>query len=239
MGAFGASSPLGTGIGSGYAPGGNNTGATALVTTRWSRAVQYASPSFSGFSVSLTHAPGVDETAAPAASATANGIPQGRAATEVGLNYSNGPLNVAFVNIQNGEFKNGATNGAGAAANSKKTTVNVLGANYTIGAATLYAAYMDGDIKAATGSVTTDPVEAKAYRLAAKYNLGAVDLIASYQESELKSGANNGKKDKNTGLRADYSLSKRTVAYVGYENWNGIADADTRKATAVGVRHSF
>ena len=238
--AFLATSPLGTGIGSGYAPGGNNTGATNLVTTRWSRSMQYTSPTVSGFSASATFAPGVDETVAPANNASANGIPLGRAATELGLNYSNGPLNLVYVNIQNGEFKNGATNGATATANSQKTTANVFGANYTMGAATLYAAYMDGDLKMATGSVATAPVEIKGYRLAAKYNMGTVDLIGSYQQAEIQSGAAKGMKDKITGLRADYNLSKRTAVYAGFENWNGTAaTADTRKVTSIGVRHSF
>ncbi len=50
-----------------------------------------------------------------------------------------------------------------------------------------------------------------------------------------------------TGLRADYNLSKRTAAYVGYESWDtGAAYTTTfasvtgkRNITSVGVRHSL
>lgn len=245
LAAFGATSPLGTGIGSGYAPGGNGTGATAVVSTRWSRSAQYSSPSFSGLTASMTYATGNDETTTPASATTASGMTMNRNAVELGLTYANGPLTVAFVNIQNGELKNGATNGVGAAANSKKSTSNVLGANYALGATTLYAAYMSGDSKNASGSVTTKPTAGKGFRLAAKHTIGAIDLMASYQEFKVNSeflvaGTSNANaKDTVTGLRADYNLSKTTAVYVGYESWNAVGEKNTRTATAIGIKKAF
>ena len=245
LAAFGATSPLGTGIGSGYAPGGNGTGATAVVSTRWSRSAQYSSPSFSGLTASMTYATGNDETTAPAASATANGMTMNRNAVELGLTYANGPLTVAFVNIQNGELKNGATNGAGATANSKKSTANVLGANYVLGNTTLYAAYMTGDSKIASGSINVKPIAGKGYRLAAKHTIGQIDLMASYQEFKinnefLAAGVTSAQnKDAVTGLRADYNLSKTSAVYIGYESWNTFGDKNTRTATSVGIKKAF
>ena len=120
------------------------------------------------------------------------------------------------------------TNGTAAA----KTSTNVVSGQYAIGSATLYAAYIDGELLAA--SLT--PTKVDGYRVAGKYSMGAVDLMASYQEVKQKVA---GTKDKISGLRADYNLSKTAAAYIGYEQWDSYALNDTRKLTSVGLRKSF
>jgi predicted porin len=216
LGAYLATSPLGTGIGSGYAPNSTGTGMLQVLNTRYNRSVRYDSPSFNGLTLSLLNAPGNDQ-------AGATFIANAKNVTEVGATYMNGPLTVVLMNISQAAQTNGT---------AAVKTSSFLGANYKVGATTLYGAYFDGELLAST-SVATD---VKGYRAAIKHSIGAIDLMASYQEGE---GKVSGLKDKVSGLRADYNLSKTAAAYVGYENWNGTAANDTRTLTSIGLRKSF
>jgi predicted porin len=241
--AFLATSPLGTGIGSGYAPGGAGTGATGMISTRWGRSAQYTTPSFNGFTAAMTYATGNDETVAGASRATANGLNFNRTVTELGLNYVNGPLTAAYVNLRAGEFANGGAAGAGngGGTNTAKQTLNVLGANYALvnTGTTLYAAYLKGGLNTASGAVTTDVTKAKGTRLAIKQAVNAnVDVMASYQSGKPDVNPSD-VKDVVKGLRADYKLSKTSMVYVGYESWLNSTDSTTRKSTAIGIRKAF
>ncbi|MGV0962202.1 MAG: porin [Limnohabitans sp.] len=225
LGAFLATSPLGTGIGSGYAPNSTGTGMLPVLNTRYNRSVRYDSPSFNGLTLSLLNAPGNDQTYA-----ATNLVANARNTTEVGATYVNGPLTVALMNISQAAQTNNLA--AVGNANFVKTSTTVLAANYNFGATTVYGAYFDGELLASTTTAT----DVKGYRAAIKHSIGAIDLMASYQEGE---GKVSGLKDKVSGLRADYNLSKTAAAYVGYENWNGTAANDTRTLTSIGLRKSF
>ena len=72
--------------------------------------------------------------------------------------------------------------------------------------------------------------------------MGAVTLLGQYATTKIGTAADR----KTTGLRADYALSKRTVAYLGYESTDNPATAVTSafpagktNLMAVGVRHTF
>jgi len=212
--AFLATSPSGTGIGSGYKQ------ATAAVNTRYDRSMRYDSNNLAGWTVSVLHAPG----AAAADASTGVLGAAARKTTELGLTYANGPLAVKLVNISQA-----------ADAGNAKTAFNVLGGQYNLGATTLYAAYMNGDLlkDAATAA------EASGSRLAVKHTIGAVDLIASVQSLKLDNGADAGKKYKTTGLRADYNLSKTAAVYAGYEDRADIDTTKNLKLTSFGLRKSF
>jgi len=222
---FLSASPLGTGIGSGY-------GATAgdYSQIRYSRSARYDSPTVGGFTASVLYAPGNDiavTTGAPTTQLIANA----RQATEFGLSYANGPLTVAYANVAQAAQANG-TGLVGA-----KTSTNILAARYTIGATTLSAGWNDGDALAAAATAQ----KSEGYRVGVAHTMGAVTLMASYADQKT-----NNVKENVAGLRADYALSKRTAAYLGYENWdNKNATASTtvnkgdRKITSVGIRHSF
>jgi predicted porin len=229
---FLASSPLGTGVGSGYV--GLEFGNTAV--PRYNRSVRYDTPNMNGLTLSAVYVPGNDE--ANTASAAANGIPNARASSELGAAYSNGALNInlAYRTIDAADYNatpfalrttNGAvwfdTFAATATAGAKSTWTSVA-ANYKFGSTTLYAGMNDGK--------TNGALDTKGNRVAVKHNMGAIDLIAQY--ATQKTGAT---EHKVTGLRADYSLSKRTAAYAGYENYD--FGATDRKITSVGVRHAF
>lgn len=243
LGAWLTGTPLGTGVGSGYAP--IEFGNTAV--PRYNRSVRYDSPRMNGFTVSAIYVPGNDE--AVTASPSLNGIPNARATTEIGAAYNKGPLNIAVAHrtvdastraasdfelrAANGQIWHGtaasAANEANAASAGAKSTWTTVGANYKVGATTLFAGFNDGKTSAAT------PVDTKGQRVAVRHDMGAISLIGQYATQKT-----NNVTTKVTGLRADYALSKRTVSYVGYENLDtGAATLNTRKIASVGIRHSF
>jgi general bacterial porin, GBP family len=248
-------SPLGTGVGSGYV--GQEFGLTA--GPRYNRSVRYDSPSFSGLTLSAIYAPGGDNTTT--VQAASNGIPNAREQYELGAAYNNGPLNITLAHRaasassnaletfcarpDNGQIVYGCTDAGAFAANSgthaaaayKKTGWTTIAANYKFGNTTVYAGYNDGET--ISGTVASNAVKTNGYRVGAKHDIGAISLIASYSLQEIT-----GKKDVIfTGLRGDYALSKRTVAYVGYEaadlGGNVGAAKNSRNTTSVGVRHAF
>ncbi len=232
-------SALGTGIGSGYAPF-SGTMTMTFSGIRYNRSVRYDSPNMNGFTASVLYVPGGDNTLSSTAIEL---IPNNRSVTELGLRYVNGPLNVSYVNIAqkaqtaNGGWATGILENTTSIANKAKTSVNILNAAYKIDNTTLMAGWNDGD--ALNGSA------AEGYRLAARQDIGAISLMAQY--TVQKRGTVEAKV---TGLRADYNLSKRTAAYIGYEKWDTGTALDVtdlaksvttgdRKLTSIGVRHSF
>ncbi len=126
---------------------------------------------------------------------------------------------------------------AGAAAYEQNIKHNMLAANYTIGAATIYGGYTTskGNINAAA----TD-VNSASWNLAVKYAVaGNIDLMANYLKDNDKTAVDANRKL--FGLGADYKFSKRTAAYFRYENYDPSDKAanDKLKTYSVGLRHSF
>jgi len=213
--AYSASSPLGTGIGSGFSVSDHT--AVSVGTVRYNNSVRYDTPRVNGFAGSLTYAPGNDDAG------TVTGQTSLPTITNFGVTYSKGPLNVAFSSLQTGAQTGAVTSGTSAV----KGTYNYIAANYTMGAARVFVGYGDGD-KSAAGS------DVKVTRVGATYTMGAVTLLGQYATTEIGTAAER----KTTGLRADYALSKRTAAYLGYESYTNSSNLKTN-LTAVGVRHSF
>jgi len=228
LSAFGGASPLGTATGSAYAW----TELAAGGAVRFNRSVRYDTPSFAGFTANLTYAPGNDDASTAAGGAT----PIGQEVTDLGLAYSNGALNVALSSLQRSAVTGGT-------ASQVKSTYNSISANYAIGNAKVFLGYGDGDKSSqapATVNIvnTTGGLDSKVTRVGASYAMGAVTLLGQYATAEIGTGANN--KRTATGLRADYALSKRTVAYGAYEAFDtGAASSNKINTMAVGVRHAF
>jgi len=252
LGSHGVSSPLGTGIGGGYTGAGTSgTMTNSYVQTRYNRSVRWDSPAMNGFTVSALYAPGND--AVEIANTVAVVIPNARQATEFGVSYSQGPMNVSYAYVAQGAQVNKTGYYSGAqtdAAQQKKTSVSMINANYKIGATTLYVGWNNGNRLSAASSTDGSAVDTSGSRVAVKHDIGAVSLMAQYTQQKANSGTNGAEvKSSVTGLRADYALSKRTVAYAGYEKWDtgttyaagattSLATGD-RTITSVGLRHSF
>jgi len=243
LAAYGAGAPLGTATGSGYSA----TNATLGMTTRYNRSVRYDTPAVNGLSASVLFAPGNNADTGTAAYA---GLPYQRSVTEFGVSYAKGPLVAVFSSLQAGSSNVVAAAAPTATATSKSTTFNTIGANYTMGATKLFAGYNSGKTLG-TAASTSGPVEfaaqadgikTKGYRVGASQSFGAITGIVSYAEQEI-GNANDfvgSTTRKVTGLRLENALSKRTVAYVAYEDYNsGASSANKTNITAVGLRHSF
>ena len=231
----GVGSVFGTATGSGY----TELQLAAGGATRFANSIRYDAPTFvPGLAVNVTYAAGNKD----ATSGGAN--PQ---VTDLGLAYTNGPLQVSFSNLTRsatvaqaevpGTFAGTEeapvilTNGSAAVSAGVKTTFNSIAANYTMGALRVMGGIGKGDM----GSVAKDT---DLMRVGASYTMGAVSLHAGYASLEIGNAANN--KRTVTGLRGDYALSKRTTAYVGYEAYDtGAATKSDRNTAMIGVRHNF
>jgi predicted porin len=247
----GISSPLGTGIGSGYGLTTKSLIRTAFIDTRYDRSVRLDSAVMNGIKVSALYAPGNDElnTAVDTTNYVARNMPNNRKVTELGINYANGPLNVQWLNytVAAQTYATGyygvlyASNAAATTAlGYVATKSNMLAANYNLGATTVYAAWWSGDSTTSSTSV----VHASGNRYAVKQNLGNVDVALQYTQAIV--GSSTTTTSKAIGARADYNLSKTAAAYVGYENVDTGAAATTnttsagvRKITSIGLRKSF
>jgi len=248
LNAWQPSSPLGTGIGSGYTGAGVSGSMTnSFVQTRYSRSVRWDSPVMSGFQVAVLYAPGNDEAAVTASTGglTAQRIPNARQATEFGIRYAAGPLTVAYANVAQAAQTN-ATGyfGSTTAINSDKTSANILSASYTMGATTLHAGMNNGD-RLAAGSATVvgagKAVESKGSSIGITHNIGAIGLMASHRTQKAQTGLVGATVEASvTGLRADYNLSKTAAVYVGYEKFDtGATSANETTMTSIGLRKSF
>ncbi len=269
------SQPFGTGMAGGY--GGNfsrlhvspaNVGAGVLNGTLGGRSIrtdnqfQYMTPSFGGFTASL----GLHKGNADAASGSANLV--GDEQTQLGLNYNNGPLNVAFTNeVVKGKgtlaavaaVASTATSTSSACAatpctplvtttltpavtaaaagsllgNGVKVTHNMFGANYTMGPVTGYVGMTT------TKDNTAAVLNAASKNVAVKYTMGNLSFMGNLLWDNDKTAGDDDRKL--TGLGMDYSMSKRTTAYVRYEKWDNDTHAANNDGTAYqfGIRHSF
>lgn len=237
-----ASSALGTGIGSGYAPNSSTMFNTVVITRFSGRSLKYESPLMNGFQATYQYAPGNDEAAVTASSLlVAQSIPNTRTYTEYGFKYSNGPFNAVYSQLQQATQTNmtgyyaSSTAGVTTAVNYVATTGRAWGANYKVGGTTLYYGGTGGQ---AVTSTTATKV-AKGQRVAVKHSMGPIDIAAQYtsQKTDLVEA-------KVTGLRADYNLSKTAIVYMGSEKWDTGATASssatgTRNITSIGLRKIF
>jgi predicted porin len=254
LGTQGDSSPLGTGVGSGYTGIAASTMINSVVQTRYNRSVRFDTPTMAGFTASVLYAPGNDVASAAPSTTTSGGltalpIPNSRAATEFGLKYVNGPLTASVAQIKQDDQvnKTGYYSGdQGAAAQPKATSATIYGINYMVGNTTLYVGGNSGDRLAVKSSSAGDKVESKGTRFAIKQKIGQFDLIAQ-QTTQETTGASADYKAKVTGLRADYNLSKTAAAYIGYAKIKTGADyaasaalaTGDLKTVAIGMRKSF
>jgi len=240
--AHSASSPLGTGIGSGFAPNASTMFNTSVSVRFSGRSLKYESPIMNGFQATYQYAPGNDEAAVAASSLNvAQFIPNTRTFTEYGFKYSNGPFNAVYSQLQQASQTNAtgwyAASSAGATTQILYvgTTSRAWGANYKVGNTTLYYGGTGGQALTST----TAAVVAKGQRVALKHNMGPLDISAQYTSQKLALVD-----AKVTGLRADYSLSKTAIVYMGSEKWDtgtaaSSSSTGTRNITSIGLRKIF
>jgi len=250
--------PFGTAMGGGYGGSFNrNRGGGFEATGAWSAtgrdvrpdaAIHLRSATFSGVSFGLDYKPTNDSTA-PAEAVPSTGY------LGLGINYNNGPLNLTFANSKarnttaaaavitvvdanaNGVVDAGETTIATTAAYNSNVRNTILGGNYTFGAFTGYLGWTrsNADTSAAAG----DEADSRSWNIGLKYTMGNWAFLANVIKDDDKLAANVDRKL--TGLGVDYSLSKRTAAYVRWVDQDNSSNAAGGKLTqtAFGLRHSF
>ncbi|MCX7276626.1 MAG: porin [Burkholderiales bacterium] len=213
----------------------NSTFKSTGYLVRPGNTIAYYTPSFSGFSGSLSYSLGENKTntavAAVPATATTAAVPavtvhNAGAVTSFALVYANGPISVNF-GYQDEKSAGDVT--------AKKFTR--LGGSYDFGVAKPYAIYgKAANMGNVSGADATD------YQLGVDVPVGAaLTLSASYAQSKDNATAGNAKR-KGYGLGAKYALSKRTALYGGYEaDDSKVSGAATTKHDlfAVGIQHRF
>jgi len=250
--------PFGTAMGSGWSSSGiSRFGATTTTLgisgfvqaaangriVRAEKSLRYDTPVFNGFSASYAIAAQNDQqTDANKTSANSNGI------SDYSLNYSQGPLNLAYANttVKAGAYVAQGLTVAGTSLATSAMTANseakytMLGGNYNIGALTLYY----GATTAKTTGLSTN-LDVTSSNIAAKYALTPmIDVMINSVKVDDKATASAAKDQKLTGIGLDYKLSKRTTAYVRMEDMNTDKSATASggkgsKTQAFGILHTF
>jgi len=261
---------FGTAIGSGYR-------VSSFDAVRFQSSIKYDTPSVSGLSASYLLVP-KNSIQANTANASSTGNSQNQVqgrdqVTEFALAYNNGPLVARLATLQTTQWADTAatTDVTGnpatwTAASGGKFTLNTISAKFAATQDLTVAAFYqtigsDTINKAAAGvssatAASTMKYDRKTTGLAATYQLTpTTKLMANYQAVKNGSTASGtGTASKNTtvtGLGLDYSLSKRSTAFIRYENngdealirsitgYSAVNSSTTYTATAFGIRHTF
>jgi len=218
--------------------GGTNANGRVI---RAEKSVRFDTAVFNGFSANYVYAPGNDRSS----TVTSNT----NEFTNATVNYSNGPLNLAYSTAQaKGGIDNTAAGPAALSAAGALTVANsalnknssvkytFLAANYTYGPATVYYGKTTGKTNALTGG----DKEASSNNYAIKYALnGNVDLLAN----SLRVSDKVGTADQSlTAVSAIYKLSKRTSTYatiVRQDLDTSNNNAGRLNSTLLGIRQQF
>jgi len=261
-----ANSGFGTAIGSGYR-------VSSFDAVRFQSSLKYDTPTASGFSASYLLVPKNSlQSNANTVGLTGNLQNQtnGRdQVTEIAGMYANGPLTARIATLQTTQWAkvNQSVSGDAfisytwsAAGTGGKFTLNTASASYkatpqlTVGA--LYQTVASDTLNNASSTSTNIKYDRKTTGLSAAYEITpVVKLMANYAVAKNGStSVNAGTASKSTtvmGLGLDYALSKRSTAFVRYENngdeaglrsitgYTAVNSSTTYTATAVGLRHSF
>ena len=226
------SSPFGTAYGSGFGitstASGGGYGSSAKV--RYDNSVRYLTPELvSGLRLSLVYR-GKNDAPANSDFSSTSGWQALSGVREIAGIYSQGPLNLAYVNqVDDGNGVAGtpltATTTSGVSSGARFSN-NTLAVNYTMGATTIY-----GGLQNVSNDTTTAN---KTSRYGVQYVMGQWTFKAAY--SSLKTATNT--QSTVTGFGADYALSKMTSLYVRDEHVNdgaGKLASDLATSAANGV----
>jgi predicted porin len=215
--------------------------------SRRSNSINYTSPSFDGLTIRA-------QIAQESGKQTINGVSANVAkSSALGLNvtYAAGPLSVSYAHDAQKGLEGGvpvALNAPAATSNAGKTTTNAFGGTYDFGVAKLYANWSETKAKA-TAAGNSDFGTAGQYNLGLTVPVGAITLIGQIGRNTLKIGDNTGSLKASGNdwvLGANYSLSKRTTAYVT-AGVNGnlkttietVSVSKKTSTSAIGLLHTF
>jgi len=236
-----------------YSPGAGNynwvsfrSAATPTLTGWRDNTLEYTTPRMAGVQARLLYTFGNTAAASTGSEGTTAANKKFGQGTEVGVNYTAGPLNVGY-------FSAKLNTTASATAKEEATG---LGASYNFGVARAGATYQQYDPDT---TATNDKI--KSYSAAIAVPVTASLSLSGFYGNATQE-ATTDRKTNLTSIGADYALSKRTTAhafYVKVKNNNGgaagvglsglgaangsplpaIAVGDDPNALGIGIRHTF
>jgi predicted porin len=191
-----------------------------------SNTIQYVSPSFQGFSASISNS-SVGKTVSSGVDTNVNPIGQ----FTYGLSGTIGAARVA-ASIEEYSYL-----AASAGADQAKNKITSIGGSYDFGVAKLGAAYFDQKVTTAAGA-DAGKRNATTVNLAAPVT-AAITLGATYANYEVSPAAGGAKPKANVmTLAAQYAFSKRTSVYGSYQQVkNSGANNALQGATATGINN--
>ena len=206
----------------------------------------YLSPNFSGLSLSAAVIAGSNSDLDKAVN------PDSIDGISAALSYENGPLfaTLAYQKVDKAPIANVAITGVSTTTTTSTGTVNVAfgqskawkaGVGYAFGNLKLAATYerTSTDVTLTGFIAGAGDVDTKSWGLNAVYQMGNIALKAAYMDMNLDLGVIGEADSDRFILGADYSLSKRTTAYVAYSSDDRDDLADKVTKYGVGVKHSF
>jgi len=247
---FGAGSPFGTAVGSGY----GTTGLIFSDITRVEASAKYESPMFSGFQLTYLLTPKNDQAYGTTSSSSSQTVYARRNSNnEIGLHYIQGPLTVRGVIYSSSSGPNAS---ATSTSNNITTKTTTIGSNYDLGFMKVHGTIQN---VIADNQVTINNTDTKATSVGLTYPMGANRLLAKYSQLKNDQGAIviQGQKSKVLGLGLERDLSKNTYVYARYEKAtfnhvlasayvvNGVVGGATqladpnRTTTAIGVSMGY
>jgi predicted porin len=204
---------------------------------RVEKSVRYDTPVFNGFAASYVWA-GKNANSTTASSNTAG-------FGELGLTYTNGPLNLSYVSSKVEVGANGVAAAAAFAAPVASTVFpanssakyTVYGGNYTVGNLTVYAG---GTTAKGDNTISSAPLDTSSSNIAAKYQLTPVVSVA-FNSITINDKATANKDQKSNAFGVNYDFSKRTSLYARYVSYDTDKTATNKgvTVTAIGVKHTF
>jgi len=223
------------GAGFGTKDGGRVTGLLGTSLTRWDSSFLYTSPNFSGFSFALNYVP--ENEAFVSVNAADVKVVTG-AQSDIGLFYANGPIAGGVTMFSRGEIK---ADGAVDTGEFDQTNFYV---SYNFGFAKFTVGGHNQDQKNTAGASSA---KESGWNVAADVPLSpALTLTANIQSLDDKVGTGTADNDKSAfGVGLQYSMSKRTMAYVRYvdistDNLAASSTATKDSSTFLaGLRHNF
>jgi predicted porin len=204
--------------------------AKADYTDKTDNTVAYVSPTFNGFSAAVAVSFGENKT--NVADATQH--------SSLKLQYANGPLLVGY-GFQKEESQLTAGTPAVATGQTDDKTFNLLAASYDFGVAKLVGGYQTMELE--SKGIKQGDNDSLYFGVQAPVAKN-INVYFGYAGSEYDAVTGTDYKTTGYTLAANYVLSKRTDAYIGYkhikkENDTSGADLGKVKTLAVGVRHAF
>ncbi len=208
--------------------------AKADYTDKTDNTVAYVSPTFNGFSAAVAVSFGENKT--NVADATQH--------SSLKLQYANGPLLVGYgFQKEESQVMTVATPTAPSVATGQTDdkTFNLLAASYDFGVAKLVGGYQTMELE--SKGIKQGDNDSLYFGVQAPVAKN-INVYFGYAGSEYDAVTGTDYKTSGYTLAANYVLSKRTDAYIGYkhikkENDTSGADLGKVKTLAVGVRHAF